>query len=192
MINYVKPILAGLLVVWVNAAFALTAAEMNTAVGDAIIVADVTPEPDRNSIDLAKHSAGKAGPSMGEVTSGIVASQSMGTRMEPGTAAGLLIDTLIAPMTHDSRRHQYSVVYTKNCKVMKAYSTTKEADISGLVPGQIAHWIEPPSGKGNPLLAVLNDADGKPLPRIDSSHRCYAVFDAARKAEEAKRPGAAQ
>lgn len=160
--------------------------------GDAVIVADVTPEPDRNSIDIAKYDAKPPGTTMGEVTSGIVASQSMGTRMGTGTAAGLLIDTLIAPITHDSRRHQYSVVFTKNCKVMKGYSTTKETDISGLVPGQIARWIEPPSGKGNPLLAVLNDADGKPLPHIEPSHRCYAVFDAARKAEDAKRSGAAQ
>jgi len=115
-----------------------------------------------------------------------------GTRTGTGAAAGLIVDILTAPVTHDSRRHIHRIIYTNGCKLNKGFSNAEETDVSALVPGQIAHWIEPPSGKGLPTLAVLIDADGKLLPPIDSSHPCFAAYEAARLAEEAKRPGAAQ
>ena len=189
MINYTKSILVGLL--FSGAAFGFTAEQMN-ARGHAIIVADVTPEPKPGFVDVAKNAPKAAGSTMGEVAAGTVAATTNGGRLGAGVAGGLLLDALTTVPTYDSRKHMYRVVYEKDCKVSPGFSTAEETDVAALVSGQPAEWIEPPSGKGVPVLAVVKNADGKPVPRIEPAHPCFAAYEAARLAEEAKRPGTAR
>jgi len=151
-------------------------AESKNRDGNAYIVVDDTPLAEPGAVDRAPPAVATYGPTKGEFVASGVALATSGTRLGAGVGAGLLIDLATAPKTYDSRLRSYRVVYEKSCKVSFGLSSTNETDVSLLVPGRPARWIEPPSGKGFPVLTALLDDQQKALPPIDDKHPCFAKW----------------
>lgn len=154
-------------------AFAITAERLNRD-GIGYIVADVTKPPEPGAVDVAPPQ--RVGATAGEAVASGVALGSSGALTGAGAVTGLLIDAASAPKTYNSSRRMYRVVYENNCKVILGFSATTETDVSLLVPGRPVRWIEPPSGRGLPVLTALLDGQQKALPPIDDKHPCFAKW----------------
>lgn len=167
----------------------LTPEQLNARDGRFIVIADVTETPKPGAIDRAApaRSRGDSYSDGGQLAGAAV---SGGAGVGGSLLGGILFGAAMTPTStsYDSRFHAYKVIKEKDCKRTTGISRTDEADISGLVPGGFGHWQT--GYKSSVWLSTLTGQNGKPIPKIDASHPCFAAYEAAVREHAAEKQAA--